>query len=188
MGMMRGKTQNFEDQLKGCKSLSDIRALADKFLSLKEEVLLNRPRYCLTNRLKLKDQPFTTFSPSSQNAMDELWTNLHVIDSSLLTIDTIQKSIASIVGILDFMNSHCKAMLSVKKCGLQSCQCCKQPRLPTEVFTTLHHLPPQPQGEKYPFMVLTRPRSTDHHLLNVSRKVMECPFHRRHRKRRHLPC
>ena len=43
-------------------------------------------------------------------------------------------------------------MFSVKKCGLQSCQCCKQPRLPTEVFSTLHHLPdptPQPQGEKY---------------------------------------
>ena len=109
---MRGKTHNFEDQL--CKSLSDIRALADKFPSLKEKVLDSvKPAKILLgdliNKLKLKDQPFTTFSPSSQNAMDELWTNLHVIDSSLLTSDTTQKSIASRVGILDFMNSHCKA-------------------------------------------------------------------------------
>ena len=100
----------------------------------------------LFNRLMLKDQPFTTFSPSLQNAMDALWTNMHAIDSSLLTTDTTQKSIASRVGILDFMNSHCKAthyMFSVKKCGLQSCQCCRLPTLLTEVFSPLHHLPDQ---------------------------------------------
>lgn len=41
-------------------------------------------------------------------------------------------------------------MFSVKKCGSDSCLWCQKPRLPGEIFQTLHHLPdPTPQGEKY---------------------------------------
>ena len=122
--------------------------------------------------------------------MDELWTNLHVIDSSLLTTDMTQKSIASRVGILDFMNSHCKATHYMSTCSVSksgdyslvnvvSSQDC-----PLKFFLHYTICPTQLLNLKVksinPFIVLTRPRSTDHHLLNVSRKVMECPFHHRH--------
>ena len=114
VGMMRSESQNFEEQLKSCKSLSDIRALGDKFPSLKDEVLDSvKPAKILLcdliKQLKLKDQPFATFAPASLKDMDELWENLHVIDSTLLTTDTTQKLITSREHIMEFLDSHCKA-------------------------------------------------------------------------------
>ena len=96
--------------MKSCKSLSDIRALGDKFPSLMDEVLdsveQDQILLCdLIKRLKLKDQPFATFSPASLKDMDEVRANLHVIDSTLLTTDTTQKLIASIEHILEFLDS-----------------------------------------------------------------------------------
>ena len=46
VGMMRSATKIFEDQLRSCKSLSDIRALADKFPSLKD----GSARLCWTSQ------------------------------------------------------------------------------------------------------------------------------------------
>ena len=41
-------------------------------------------------------------------------------------------------------------MFIIKKCGSESFQWCKQPRLPAKTFSTLDHLPdPVPQGERY---------------------------------------
>ena len=52
-----------------------------------------------------------------------------------------------------FMDHHChirKYVFSVKKCGKTDCSICSVPRLPSEIFKQLHHLPdPVADGEHY---------------------------------------
>jgi hypothetical protein len=41
-------------------------------------------------------------------------------------------------------------MFSIRKCGDSECPVCKVPRLPTDVFKEIHHLPvPIPEGGRY---------------------------------------
>ena len=41
-------------------------------------------------------------------------------------------------------------MFSVKKCGKLGCSICKVPRLSSDIFCNIHHLPdPIPEGVKY---------------------------------------
>lgn len=95
VGMMRSKTQSYEDQLNSCKTTADIRELGSKLPSLKEEVLDSvQPAkvllYDLIKSLKLKNRPFSTFFAVSEKDMEDLWNKLMVIDSTLLRSDTAQ--------------------------------------------------------------------------------------------------
>lgn len=69
----------------------------------------------------------------------------------------------------DIFEGHCVSrhyMFSIKKCGKTSCAICKHPRLPSEVFSDLHHLPdPVPSGDKYQDFSTSygQPTSEKHH-------------------------
>ena len=95
VGMMRSKTQNYEDQLKSCKTTTAIRELSSKIPSLKDEVLDSvEPAkvllYDLIKRLKLKDRPFSTNFAVSEKDMEDIWNKTKMIDSTLLRSNTIQ--------------------------------------------------------------------------------------------------
>ena len=80
VGMMRSKTQNYEEELKSCKTTAAIRELGSKYPGVKVEVLdAVEPAkvllYDLIKRLKLKDKPFSTFFAVTEKDMDDLWEN-----------------------------------------------------------------------------------------------------------------
>ncbi len=85
--------------------------------------------------------------------MDDLFSEIKKIDPSLTKDKTTAKEIEKHPKILDFLKSHCvqrNYMFSVKKCGKNDCHICGTPRLPTDVFSELSHLPdPIPDGEHY---------------------------------------
>ena len=152
IGVVREETR-FEDELKGCSSLKDIRALADKVPELKDAVLESvTPTRDLIKtviqRLKLKGTSFTPFESCSEEEVMQLWNNILKVDDTLTTADRTQQQAKSKEQLQAFMKTHCQARhysFSIKKCGLVSCRVCKPPRLHN--FEDLHHLPdPVPDG------------------------------------------
>ena len=107
VGIMRQKTESFEEALKPCNSLKAIRSLGESNPDLKEEVLdAMSPMKALLQgifvRLQLKDHKFKTFEASaSQQEIDELWSSILNVDdkklmncgqvSSMLMIQSLQK-------------------------------------------------------------------------------------------------
>ena len=85
--------------------------------------------------------------------MELLWSEILLVDDTLIRGDTTKKAIKDKEKLLKFLGSHCREThyaFSVKKCGSQSCQVCKPPWLRPSVFSTLHHLPdPTPRDGHY---------------------------------------
>ena len=157
VGIARAKTSS-EEQLQKCKNMKEIRELAKSMPDLKQEILvsLERPKTLLAslfNRLKLKDEPVSVFVAASEEEIESVWESVKLIDSSLERSDTTKRLVGGKKQLQDFLASHCKIrhyMFSVRKCGETNCHVCKAPRLPSEIFTNIHHLPdPVPFGEKY---------------------------------------
>ena len=103
--------------------------------------------------LKLKDEQFSIFQPANDNEMENLWANILKIDPTMTQECTTKKSIESKPVFKKFLETHC-------------CTICKSPRLPTEVFNEIHHLPdPEPSGpDHYKFFddVYGQPTSEKH--------------------------
>lgn len=152
------KTTSGEEQLQKCKNMKAIRELAKSVPGLEQEILdsLEQPKTLvasLFSRLKLKDEPFSVFVAASEEEIESVWENVKLIDSSLKRSDTTKRLLEGKKPLQYFLASHCKVrhyMFSVKKCGEADCSVCKTPRLPSETFAKIHHLPdPVPSGEKY---------------------------------------
>ena len=157
VGIVRAKTR-YEDQLQKCNTMKQIRELAKSMHGLEQSIhdSLEPPITLLSNlfeRLKLKEEPFSFFVPATNEEIKSLWGNIKLIDNSLEKDDTTKLRIQGKKQFLDFLNSHCKIrhyMFSVKKCGRFDCSICKIPRLPSDIFCNIHHLPdPISEGAKY---------------------------------------
>ena len=157
VGIMRQKTESFEEALKPCNSLKAIRSLGESNPDLKEEVLdAMSPMKALLQgifvRLQLKDHKFKTFEAASEQEIDELWSSILNVDDTITPETTTKVQVEKQEKFQDFLRDHCKVrhyMFSVKKCVDPSC-ICKPPRLSREQFDSLHHLPdPVPDGDHY---------------------------------------
>ena len=104
-------------------------------------------------RLSLKGKQFKTVDAAADLDLDKLWEELTRVDASVERGDTTKAKIKPESELLKFFETHCVQrhyMFSVKKYGEGSCNVCKEPRLPADVFSTLSHLPdPIPNGEHY---------------------------------------
>ena len=85
--IMRNKTASYEKELEHCKSLTDIRALAKKYLDLESEVLdavahMKALLQGIFIDLQLKDGNFQTFEAATKPQMDSLWKNILQIDEN----------------------------------------------------------------------------------------------------------
>ena len=112
VGIARGQTA-FEDHLQRCKNIKQIRDRAKTVPGLEIDILdsLERPKRllsCLFQRLMLKEEPFSVFTPASEEVISSLWENIQQIDSSLERKDTTQKLIQDKKQLIDFLESHCK--------------------------------------------------------------------------------
>ena len=156
-GIARNAT-SYEDRLKACSSMKQIRELAEKIPDVKAAVLDSVEDskillYSLFDRLKLKGEPFNHFCPASDIEIQSLWEEIKKVDDTMTVLDTTTKALLSRRKLQDFIQSHCNSrhyMFSVKKCFQPSCTVCKPPRLPADVVHSLHHIPdPVPLGEHY---------------------------------------
>ena len=171
-GIARRET-NFEDQLKACSNTKQIRLLAAQVPGLKEAVIdsLEAPKSLLCSlftRLKLKEEPLRVFHASSDLEIDDLWKEIHKVDETLGREDTTVKLLLPKKKLQAFFHTHCvrrRYMFSVKKCGDLSCSVCQPPRLPFDVFQSLHHIPdPVPSGDRYkPFDSLFGTTTSEEH-------------------------
>ncbi len=156
-GVARRAT-TYEDQLKSCSNTKQIRLCAEQVPGLQDAIAdsLEAPKtllYSLFRRLKLKDEPVREFHASSDCDIDAFWDVIREVDDTLTQNDTTAKLLLPKKKLQAFFDSHCKRrhyMFSVMKCTDASCLVCKPPRLPEDVFQSLHHIPdPVPKGEHY---------------------------------------
>ena len=87
--------------------------------------------------------------------IESSWSRILHIDGQLSQEDTSAKILPQRPGLKRFLEHCCQERLysfSIKKCGSTACSICAPPRLPGEVFETLHYLPdpvPDMTGEHY---------------------------------------
>ena len=129
--------------------MKQIRVQADRAPGIREEVLdsVSQVKVLLGSlfmRLNLKGKPFIVQESASDEEIESLWSEILHVDDTLTRSNTTKKAIKDKEKLQKFLESHCREThyaSSVKRCGSQSWQVCKPPRLPPSIFTTLHHLP-----------------------------------------------
>ncbi len=97
VGVARRAT-TFEDQLKACNNMKQIRSLAEQVPGLKDAIAdsLEAPKtllYSLFGRLKLKDEPVCEFHASSDHDIDAFWEEIRKVDETLTQNDTTTKQL-----------------------------------------------------------------------------------------------
>ena len=194
VGLMRSPmSEKQEEEISSCNSVKSIRevcdsngelqaALADSMQSTK--CLLET----LLSRLKLKGNPFQNFHAASTVEIDAQWNHLLKIEPLLTKGDTNASIIPLRPGLKRFLNHCCvdrRYFFSIKKCGSTTCSICCPPRLPVDIFDTLHHLPdpvPDSTGEHYKdFDDIYGSDTSEKHcpsLADSSRKPHGIPFQR----------
>ena len=105
----------------------------------------------LFERLELKGKKFEGFNPASSSEIDELWAQLQDIDSTTSPNVSMTKVAVKKTPDLKKVPSTLLCTATLLLCGkevwLHCCTICNPPRLPQEVFSTLHSLPDPVLGE-----------------------------------------
>ena len=151
IGLMRKEAEEgLESIISKCNNMKQMRAAAEKEPTLVDAVRDSvEPVKILISdiirRLQLKGRSFEVFSAASEQEIEEVWNSLHAIDSTLNLRDKHQKGSLSSHPSLKAFLSHCcqerHYSFCVKKCGHSTCDICKAPRLPPEIFSQIYHLP-----------------------------------------------
>ncbi|GBB98408.1 hypothetical protein RclHR1_03220001, partial [Rhizophagus clarus] len=161
IGLMRAEmNEGYEEIMKYCNSMEDIRNKAEEEPQLKEQLLnsLHPTIELMENlirRLELKEEPFGIFKAASDEEITTLWNSLLLIDNSLTMEDNSKKSIQNKSEFLEFYNHCCKSrhyFFEIKKCGLLDCHICKPVRCDSETWLKVHSFPdpiPTTDGKKY---------------------------------------
>jgi hypothetical protein len=160
VGLARTKMPDkFEDEVKKCNNLSQLRAIAVKFSNFPIEVQnsLTPVKMLLTNifsRLKLHDETIRTFKSATPDEISDFWTTLIALDCTLREdIQYTKKKLSNHVNFVRFLDHCCHAShycFDILKCGSTSCNICKPTQLPYEIFSKLRHLPhPMPGNDEH---------------------------------------
>ena len=188
VGLMRQcMSPESETLIKSCTSMKAIREVAEKHPALREALLDSiEPVKALLSALflglKLKD-PFSVFTPATTAEIDCFWDILKV-DHLLSKGDRTKKVLQNRPDLLKFLKHCCKTrhyLFSIKKCGEQDCSICRPPRLPSEVFESLHHLPDplcSADGEHYcSFAEKYGQETSEKDRPSLSDKAQQCKSH-----------
>ena len=192
IGLMRKQVEEeLESTISKCNNMKQLRAAADKEPALVDAVLdsMSPVKIIISDvvrRLNLKGKSFEVFSAASGPEIEEVWNSLHSIDGILNVGDKHQKaSLTSHPSLKDFLSHCCQQKhysFSVKKCGDTSCHICKPPRLPSEIFSQIHHLPdptPESDGHYKSFSDVYGTTTTEIHRPSLTKrtgKVKTLPF------------
>ena len=152
VGLMREKLPDaFESAISNANTLQQLRDSGisgnDTLLTLKPVIEL---LHGIFRRLELKGCPFDVYEAATEEQIEEFWSVLLLIDSTLSRDDSTKKTIKAKAKISDFMKHCCRIRhysFQVKKCGLPSCSICKPVRMDSELFKTLHFMPDPIPGD-----------------------------------------
>ena len=192
IGLMRELMSQENEKLSSrCNSLSDLRRVSKEYPDFVSAVAdsLAPVKIMLTDiflRLELKSKKFSVFSSATPGEIDSFWIAMLTIDAVLS--DPMGKyrkaTVAKSSSLRKFLSHCCQVRhytFSVLKCGKPTCTICRPPRLPSDVFDQLHHLPDPSMGEGghyKPFMdVFGRTTTEDERpSKKKSRDVRKGPF------------
>ena len=94
------------------------------------------------SRLKLKDEKFKVYEPSTHKEINKLFTDVG-LDKTLKPNDTMTK-FSQRPELAQYLSRYARErtyFVSLKKCGSRDCIICKPPRLNDQDFRRLNHLP-----------------------------------------------
>lgn len=143
IGIMRAKMgDDFERTVEKCSNLKKLRVECS---SHKEDLKLSikpcKELICyVLKRLELKGKKFKIFSSASDDEIMEFWKAVQIIDQSLTSanISSLSRSSLSNFPFLQKFFDHCctfqKYSLTIKKCGISSCDMCKPVKMNSETF------------------------------------------------------
>ena len=146
-----------EAELEKCNSMKALRAVAERSTAFKEAALdsIAPVKIVLTDiaqRLELNEKKFRVFTAASPQELDDLWSALLSIDQQFPYERSDRLSAKELSeGLVKFIDQCCiqrHYFFDMIKCGKTDCDVCLPPRLPSDVFSTLKHLPdPVPGSE-----------------------------------------
>ncbi len=185
VGLMREQMDSeFEAQSGKCSSLKDLRDVASRYPDFQSSALdsVSHVKVLLLKlfeRLDLKGKKFEGFCPASSSDIDELWAQLQeTVDSTITPDVSMTKAVAKRKPDLTRFIEHCCVrrhyFFVVKKCGSTVCTTCNPPRLPPEVFSTLHSLPdpvPGEDGHYKPFGDVFGTKTNESHRPSLQKKA-----------------
>jgi len=159
VGLMRREmSQEFENYIKSCNTMNNIRASAVKHEGLHEafadslepvKILLSG----LFSRLSLKGKQFKIFQAATDEEISVLWGFIRAIDGSIGEDDKSAADLKGKKSLEEFVDHCCISrhyFFVIKKCGSQNCSICSPPRSPADIFASLHQIPdPVPDGDHY---------------------------------------
>ena len=136
--------------------MKKIRNLAAETAGLKEAVVdsLESPKtllYSLFSRRKLKDEPVCNFHASSDHDIDAFWAEILKVDETLTRVTQLSSKSCRRKSCKTSSTAIASGGITYMfKCEDATCSVCKPPRLPQDVFQSLHHLPdPVPNADHY---------------------------------------
>ena len=161
VGLMRcSMTEDLERSISSCQSVKQIREACEAQPLLRNALIdaMEPTKLLLESlfvRLKLKEHIFEVFHAASSAELDSFWNHILRIDTRLTRQDSSKAILEERPGLKFFLQHCCQERaysFSIKKCGEATCSICTPPRLPPEIFSSLHHLPdpvPDSTGEHY---------------------------------------
>lgn len=144
-------THQFEQLVKNCNTLSDIREVIKKHPNIYSALQdsMSTPLINVGKRfmgMKVKENPIRLGIPATDTKMNEQFKQALFIDSSLEEDKLTAKDLSAATSLQQFMKTHCHAsnyVFQIKKCTNLSCHYCQEHpiRLPGDIFETLSFLP-----------------------------------------------
>lgn len=195
VGLARSKmAEEMEAEVSKCNNLSELRKMASSVDGFREAVIdsISPVKALLSSifvRLKYHDQIVLMFESASVNEIDEFWSNILAIDSSLKQGKYTKQNIGEHTDIVGFISHCCRAShytFDILKCGEEGCKFCKPIRLPSQVFSQLKRLPyptPGVDGHYLQFTEVFDIDTNESHCptslnkKNSSRKKKSLPFY-----------
>ena len=132
----------FESVVQNCNNLQQLRKAAE---NRKEELSSLKPTIDLLHdvftRLELKGEPFEAYEAATMEEIEEFWSVLLLIDTTLTMDDTTKKLVSKKPAFLEHCCIARHYSFQVKKCGIPTCNICKPVRMNADIFSTLHYIP-----------------------------------------------
>ena len=191
VGLMRKECdEETEGLLKNCNSVKQVRAAVQHSPNLANEISdsIEPVKVLLSElflRLSLKGKCMKVGIPATGEEMKELNKELENVEYVDLAASVKKSGLKTMPKLTEFIEHYCHArhyFFCIKKCGQDSCHICKPPRLPPEVFGSLHMLPdpvPGDDGHYLPFDSVYGTTTSEKHrpsLLQAKKRKKTLPF------------
>ena len=123
--MLCTMSTDYDDQLKNCNNMKQVRELSHRICEVEQAVLdsiedTKALIYSLFMHLKLKDEPLQPFYAANQDDIRAFQDIIKLSDESVDPLHTNKQMVFKSKKFNEFYESHCQArhyMFSVKKCG-----------------------------------------------------------------------